>query len=173
MKKIVSVILIASAVEANSPRGWALSMKNFFLFFVLTFFFLVQDAVAFTCRYPSFDDAFENAASIFIGRVVETNTSYMKPDLYGKTTDKTKFQLMQVWKGNKVKYIDLLSERMPNFFGAEFKVGKEYLIFAENSKDRRNLILRGCGIYKPLKYACPLVSKLNEQTSVKGNYCGN
>ncbi len=76
------------------------------------------------CAIPSFEEAFKNSKSVFVGKVISAEKN--------GDVRTFKFRSEKFWKGSRAKSIEIEVYETTRF-QAWFEVGEKYLIFANDS----------------------------------------
>lgn len=103
--------------------------------------------------------ALAEAKTVFIGKVISVNDPALQPDnLLPTVLDlerpvKVRFVIERVYKGRKMREIEVGTRTGGLEWGYDFKVGKRYLVYAQDARAEQTLVVKGCGRSRPVHEA--------------------
>jgi hypothetical protein len=126
------------------------------------------------CSSSSLSEALEGAKAVFVGKVISVEDPGLPADdrlsfnvINLVRPIKVHFEVERVYRGLKATEIEVATKTGGLEFGYDFKVGEQYLVYAEeDSAVRFGLIVQGCGRTRPVKEATEDIRSLNSLVRV-------
>lgn len=128
-------------------------MKKIFMLAASAFILYADIANACSCLPRQPEAYFESANVVFAGRVVDVIEPGRRLGRYNPnvTNRRVRFEVSEVWKGNKARQIVLTTSESSASCGFNFIEGENYLVYAARSEGRLTTNL--CSGTKPLSQA--------------------
>jgi hypothetical protein len=126
------------------------------------------------CYVPTPTEALAGAKAVFVGKVISITDptlpaegiSYRVFNLVRPV--KVRFAVEHVYRGRKIREIEVGTQTGGLDWGYEFKVGERYLVYAQQAGDsKRGLVVKGCSRSRPVNEAAEDLKLLNGSLNLK------
>jgi hypothetical protein len=128
------------------------------------------------CYVPTPAEALDGAKTVFVGKVISvTDPTFPAEGLTPKVFNlvrpvKVRFVVEHMYRGRKVREIEVGTKTGGLEWGYEFNVGEKYLVYAQEDGGKdRGLVVKGCGRSRPVKEATEDLKLLNGLPNRKAN----
>jgi hypothetical protein len=135
-------------------------MKHLIAIIVLAIATCPMSATHARCYIPTPPEALADAKAVFVGKVISVSDPGVPPEgLTFRVINlvrpvKVRFAVEHVYRGRKIREIELGTRTGGLEWGYEFKVGERYVVYAQQAGDsNRGLVVKGCGRSRLLKDA--------------------
>ena len=112
------------------------------------------------CYVLTPNEALQGARAVFVGKVLSIIDPGMPTDgLSFKVVNlvrpvRVRFAIERVYRGVKVREVEVMTRTGGLEWGYEFSVGKRYLVYAQESETtEKGLVIGGCGRTRPVAEA--------------------
>jgi hypothetical protein len=120
------------------------------------------------CYVPTPAEALAGAKAVFVGKVMSISDPTFPADGLSPTVFnlvrpvKVRFAIEHVYRGRRIREIEVGTQTGGLEFGYEFKAGERYLVYAQQSGDsKRGLVVKGCGRSRRVTEAAEDLKLLN------------
>jgi hypothetical protein len=126
------------------------------------------------CYVPTPAEALAGAKTVFVGEVISVSDPALPPEgLTYRVINlvrpvKVRFAVEQMYRGKKIKEIEVATWTGGLEWGYEFKVGERYLVYAQQAEDSKDgLVVKGCGRSRSVNEASEDLKLLKGLTNPK------
>lgn len=126
------------------------------------------------CYVPTPTEALAGAKAVFVGKVISIAdptlpAEMLSPKVFNLVRPvKVRFAVEHVYRGRKIREIEIKTQTGGLEWGYEFKVGERYLVYAQPAGDSKSeLVVKGCGRSRPVNEATEDLKLLNGSPSLK------
>jgi len=126
------------------------------------------------CYVPTPTEALAGAKEVFVGKVISIAdptfpAEGFSPKVFNLVRPvKVRFAVEHVYRGRKIRELEIWTQTGGLEWGYEFKVGEGYLVYAQQAGDnKRALVVKGCGRSRPVNEATDDLKLLNGPPNLK------
>ena len=126
------------------------------------------------CYVPTPTEALVGAKAVFVGKVISIAdptlpAEGLSPKVFNLVRPiKVRFAVEHVYRGRKIREVEIGTQTGGLEWGYEFKVGERYLVYAQQAGDSRSgLVVKGCGRSRPINEATEDLKLLNGPLNFK------
>jgi hypothetical protein len=126
------------------------------------------------CLVPTPTEALAGARAVFVGRVISVADPTLPaqgiyPRVFSLVRPVTvRFAVEHVYRGRKMREVEIGTQTGGLEWGYEFKVGEKYLVYVQQAGNSKSgLVVKGCGRSRPITEATEDLKLLNGPPNLK------
>jgi hypothetical protein len=154
--------------------GVKLHMKHLVATAITALVVFPMSAAHARCYVPTPTEALADAKAVFAGKVISIDDPTLPAEglsfrVFNLVRPvKVRFAVEHVYRGRKIREVEIQTQTGGLEWGYEFRVGERYLVYAQQAGDSKSgLVVKGCSRSRPVDEATEDLKLLNGLPNLK------